>query len=196
MSRNSGARNSGGSSSSGLAAFVSGAMVALIASRLLPPVMAHLAGTARGASGRDPLASLEQDHRTLLSLLHSMERSPNDAVFHRTQLFLRLKRRLAAHAMAEEDVVYPMLHDRTPAADDAKHLYAEHADMKRLLFALETTPKSDPSWLVRVRELRALIEGHIRQEEEVDFPKLRQALSDQETLILSGGVSREKALIL
>ena len=190
------ARDSGRHSGNGLAAFVSGAMVALIASRVLPPVLAQLTGTMRGAAGRDPFAALEQDHRAILALLHSMERSPDNAVFHRTQLFLRLKHRLAAHAMAEEDVVYPLLHDRAHEQDDTKRLYAEHGDMKRLLFALETTSKSDPSWLVRVRELRALIEGHVRQEEEVDFPRLRQALNDQDTLVLSGGVSREKALLL
>lgn len=196
MARHQRIREQGWFSGNGLGAFVGGAVVALIASRVLPPVLMHAAGAARGAAGRDPFATLEQDHRDILSLLNSMERSPANAVLHRTQLLLRLKRRLAAHAMAEEDVVYPLLYDRAHEAEDAKHLYAEHGDMKRLLFALETTPKNDPTWIVRVRELRALIQGHVRQEEEVDFPKLRQRLNDKDTLILSGGVSREKALVL
>jgi len=196
MARHAETRNSGWFSGNGFAAFASGAMIALIASRVLPPIIAHAAGAARVGAGRDPFATLEQDHRAILSLLQSMERSPDNAVFHRTQLFLRLKRRLGAHALAEEDVVYPLLHDRAREVEDTKHLYAEHGDMKRLLFALETTAKNDVSWVVRVRELRTLIEGHIRQEEEVDFPKLRQILNEQDTLILSSGVSREKALIL
>ena len=43
------------------------------------------------------------DHRIFESLLTEMEKSADNEYLHRTQLFLRLKRRLAAHAMAEED---------------------------------------------------------------------------------------------
>jgi len=189
------ARDSG-ISTNGLMAFAGGVLVALVASRLMPPLVAQAAGTLRAQAGRDPFDALAHDHRVILSLLDQMEDSPDHATMRRTQLLLRLKRRLAAHALAEEDVVYPLLHDRAHEEEDTRRLYAEHADMKMHLFALEQMPKDDPRWRARVGELRALIAGHVHQEEDVDFPRLRERLDDRATARLSGGVAREKALVL
>lgn len=180
----------------GLLAFAGGAAAALIASRLLPPVVAQAAGTARASAGRDAFDALARDHRIILSLLDRMEHSPDRAVFDRTQLLLRLKHRLAAHAMAEEDVVYPLLHDRAQAVEHTRQLYSEHAEMKMHLYALEQIPKDDPRWRTRAGELRRLIEHHVDQEEEVDFPKLRQVMDQRETARMSGEVHREKAPLL
>jgi len=190
------ATGSGWFTARNVTAFTGGVVAALIASRVLPPLMAQAVGSARAGAGHDPFDTLAQDHRAILSLLEAMQRSPGNATLHRTQLLFRLKRRLAAHALAEEDVVYPLLHDRAHEVEDTRHLYAEHADMKMLLFALETTPKDDPRWLELVGRLKGLIEGHVRQEEEVDFPRLRALLGQRDTMLLSGSMSREKALIL
>ncbi|BAI76481.1 hemerythrin HHE cation binding domain protein (plasmid) [Azospirillum sp. B510] len=183
-------------SARGLAMMAGGAALALVASRLLPPVVAQLAGTARHAAGRDGIDALIDDHRNIQSLLAEMVQTPMDAPGRRTQLLLRLKRRLAAHAMAEEDVVYPLLHDQARKEEDARHLYGEHAEIKMHLFALEQTPKDDPRWLAVALDLKRIIDGHVRQEEEIDFPALRNSLDDGQTARMSGGVAREKALIL
>lgn len=179
-----------------LAAFAGGAVAAVVASRLLPPLIAQAAGSARAAGGGDPLETLIADHRRFVGLLSEMEQSADTATFQRTQLLLRLKRRLAAHALAEEDIVYPLLHDEAQAVDDAKHLYSEHADIKIHLHALEQMPKDGPEWARRASALKQLIEAHARHEEEVDFPRLRQVLSEQAMRQLAGHVYREKALIL
>lgn len=178
------------------AAFAGGAVAAIIATRLLPPVVAQASGAAWAAAGRDPFEALAADHRAILTLLDHMAQSPDGAVFARTQRLLRLKRRLAAHAMAEEDVLYPLLHDRAQSASEARHLYEEHAEMKMHLYQLEQMPKDDPRWRDRVLELRTLIEGHVRQEEDVEFPKLRSVLDDQGVRRLSALMQREKALLL
>jgi hemerythrin superfamily protein len=180
----------------GVAAFAGGAAAAFVASRMLPPFLAQAAGTARAAAGRDPFDMLAHDHRIILSLLEEMEHSPENATFARTQKLLMVKRRLSAHALAEEDIIYPMLHDAAGAVTDVRHLYAEHADIKMHLHALEMMPKSDPNWARRAGELRALVESHARQEEEIDFPKLRAALDERETRRMAGSMQREKALLL
>jgi iron-sulfur cluster repair protein YtfE (RIC family) len=148
--------------------------------------------------GRDPFDALIADHRRFIALLRDMEQSQSRgrSAFHRAQLLLRLKRGLAAHALAEEDVVYPLLHDEAKAIEETKHLYDEHADMKIHLHALEQMPKDAPEWTARARALRQLVEEHARQEEDVDFPKLRRALSEQAAARLSSNLQREKALIL
>ena len=183
-------------SARGLAMMAGGAALDLVASRLLPPVVAQLAGTARHAAGRDGIDALIDDHRHIQALLVEIVQTPIDAPVRRTQLLLRLKRRLAAHAMAEEDVVYPLLHDQARKEEDAKHLYGEHAEIKMHLFTLEQTPKDDPHWLAVALDLKRIVDGHIRQEEEIDFPALRNSMDDRQTAVMSGGVAREKALIL
>lgn len=175
-----------------VAAFAGGSVAALLASRLLPPLLAQAAGTARP----DPFDALAEDHRHFLSLLERMEDSPDGAALQRTQLLLRLKRGLAKHALAEEDVIYPLLHGREPALGDTDELYAEHGRIKILLHGLEQMPKDDHRWAMTAGELRRLIEDHARHEEEVEFPYLRRLLDEQGARRLSGQVQREKALIL
>ncbi len=180
------------------AAFVGGASAAMIAGRVLPPLFAQAVGSARAAMGRDPFEALIADHRKFVALLSDMERSDDRgrSVFRRGQLLFRLKRRLAAHALAEEDVLYPVLHDEAKAAHDAKHLYGDHADIKIHLHALEQMPKDDPEWVQRAGTLKRLIADHARQEEEVEFPKLRRVLDEHGLMRLSRNMQREKALIL
>ena len=69
-----------------IAMFASGAATAMLAARILPPLVAQAAGSVRAASGQDPFATLIADHRHFVALLTEMERSPNSATFHRTQL--------------------------------------------------------------------------------------------------------------
>jgi hemerythrin superfamily protein len=179
-----------------LAAFAGGAVAGLLMSRVMPPLMAQAAGTAFAAAGRDPFDTLMQDHRAIRSLLDDMVASEDQSSFMRTQLLFRLKRRLAAHAMAEEDVVYPILRGTGEGAENTMHLYEEHAEMKILLYKLEQLPKNESEWRERAVELRTLIDRHVRQEEDVEFPRLREALDDQDITRLSAQMHREKSLLL
>src|SRR5689334_5483750 len=74
-------RETGLISMRGLAAFTTGALAAVIASRVLPPLLAQAAGSAQAAAGWDPFDTLADDHRIILSLLDRMESSPDNAVF-------------------------------------------------------------------------------------------------------------------
>jgi len=186
-------RQEGMLSARGLAMFAGGASVALIASRLLPPIVAQ-AFAVRDAG--DPFASLVEDHRRFLDLLGRMEQVQGSSVLNRTQMFLRLKRGLAAHALAEEDVIYPLLNDAAGAEIDAERLYAEHGKVKTHLYALEQMVGDEMAWARRAGQLRALIAEHARDEEETQFPRLRQLLDEQATARLSRHVRREKAMLL
>jgi iron-sulfur cluster repair protein YtfE (RIC family) len=131
-----------------------------------------------------------------MSHLDAMVDSADSETFIRAQRLLRLKRQLAAHAMAEEDVVYPTLCAGAENVESASQLYNEHAEMKVLLYKLEQTPKDDAQWHLHASELRTLVERHIRQEEEIDFPRLRAALDEADCVELAAKIEREKALLL
>ena len=179
-----------------LAMIVGGIAVGLVGSRLLPPLAAMASGAMRGKATGDPFRKLENDHRVILTTLRSMEQVRDNSVGKRAALFLAVKRKLAKHAMAEEDVVYPMLQDEAQRRAAAKHLYEEHAEMKVLLFEIEKCLMEDRPWTEPVSALRAMVERHAREEEREQFPLLRGMLTERRFGQVAAQVHREEALVL
>lgn len=173
-----------------------GIAAGILVSRLLPPLVAQTSGSLRSRMGKDPFNRLIRDHNKLRSILNEMVQIPEGHRPRRIKLYLNLKRTLAKHTMAEEDVVYPLLHGPLHEPQQSKHLYDEHADMKIHLYELEQLLMQNANWSERVRTLRDLVESHIRDEEEVQFPKLRQHLNKRQNMMVSGEISREQALVL
>jgi hemerythrin superfamily protein len=178
------------------AALAGGVALGVLGSRLLPPVVAQASGSMRATFRRDPFRPLESDHRLIESTLAEMVEATTGSTAQRLKLFLLFKRKLAKHAMAEEDVVYPVLYDIAGAEDKARELYDEHAQMKIHLFSLERALDSGPSWGDHVRRLQDIVLSHIRDEEEVEFPRLRTILAEKEHSKIAGKILREEALVL
>ena len=178
-----------------IAAVAGGLAVGVVSSRLLPPLLAGAAGSVRASLGENPFDRLMQDHRSVLSLLERLVGASENSPARRMAVFLAVKRALAKHALAEEDVVYPLLQTKANAATAAKQLYSEHADMKVHLYELEMAP-AGAAWAERARSLQALIARHIREEEDVQFPRLQALLDGEGRRRLAGQVRREEALIL
>jgi hemerythrin superfamily protein len=130
----------------------------------------------RARFAQDPFDRLRQDHRQILDILDRMLQARDGDAARRGALLLSLKRTLAKHALAEEDVVYPALHGPAGSADAARSLYAEHAEMKIHLYALEQALMNGNSWGVQLPTLRQLIARHIQTEEDVEFPRLASTL--------------------
>lgn len=175
---------------------IAGAAAGMALSRLLPPMWAQLRGAAGSAAGEDPFAELIQDHRRLLSLLDRMERTPASNPARRAFLFLAFKRKIAKHALAEEDIAYPLLYGEAGQREAAEKLYKEHSDMKIHLFALQQAIRAEAEWNNHVRALRDEIAGHAREEEDVVFPRLRESRMARESSALSRNLRQEEALIL
>lgn len=173
-----------------------GIAAGILGSRLLPPVVATIAGSTRTRAGSDPFDQLISDHRQITSLLDQMVEVATDCTARRARLFMMLKRKLAKHAMAEEDVVYPIVHNDSASGDERKHLYDEHADMKILLYQIENQLKEREDWKGSVQPLRDLIRRHIDEEEKTIFPELRREVSKNMLPKLSAQISREEALVL
>ncbi len=173
-----------------------GAAGGMLVGRLLPIFLANANGAARAAVGRDPFEPLIREHRELLALLDKMENVPQSRRVRRATLFYLFKRKIAKHAMAEEDVVYPMLTDDLERGDAARKLYAEHGRMKVLLFELERSIKNEEGWLNAVRGLRGEIEPHARQEEEIEFPALRARTDKAKQIKLARKIHQEEAVIV
>jgi len=179
-----------------VAILLAGVAGGILGSRLIPPLFAMATGSGRVRSGGDPFARLIEDHRHILSVVDQMVKAPASSTLQRSRLFLMLKRKLGKHALAEEDVIYPIVHNESTEGDNSKHLYDEHADMKILLFELEEKLKSGKDWSHAARSLRDLIRRHVDEEEQLIFPDLREKLNTARLPKVSGQICREEALIL
>jgi hemerythrin superfamily protein len=173
-----------------------GAAGGALLGRFLPLLLANANGLAQGAAGGDPFAGLIREHRTLLSLLDRMEPLPATSWAKRKVLFLAFKRTIGKHAMAEEDIIYPLLKTDAERHEATAKLYREHASMKIHLFELERAIHDDEQWRAAVTALRTEIEPHAREEEETEFPRLRALLDGRRTAELSRKIHQEEALIV
>lgn len=145
------------------------------------------APTAISGNWADALAT---EHRMTLAIFDKLEETEDHNATKRGFLLMQLKHALAKHALQEENAVYAALrdHEDKKAAD---HLNHDHGYVKQYLYDLDMMNKSDPRWLGKVKEFRALIEKHVREEEEEIFPRLRERLSDEENKALTLAMNKE-----
>ncbi len=176
--------------------FALGVTGAILLGRLLPVVYANAVGSVRGAMGKDPFEGLIAEHRKLLSLLDQMEATSVDKPLQRLRLFYDFKRTIGKHALAEEDIVYPLLQTDVDREEAMRKLYQEHASMKVSLFKLDQSIKEVGGWIDAVHSLRNEIEPHARQEEEVEFPQLRAIMSQEKSAQLSRKIEQEESLMV
>jgi iron-sulfur cluster repair protein YtfE (RIC family) len=175
--------------------FALGTAAGLVLGRIGAPLAAKTAGMARAAAGgADAFEELTADHKRVLTALDQAERVEGRA---RMPLFLLIKRELSKHAIAEEDVVYPLIGEKLHAVDAARHLYEEHGEVKTLLAEIEEALEADDDlrYRDRIRILRDTVRTHAQREETEWFPQLRQALDDKKRAIMTGKVDREKAML-
>lgn len=199
QSKRSRSRNGGGSSSGERSAFSWGGGNAGVLAG------AALAGAAVGiaanfgrkflmqfpaAAAGDWFDALKAEHVATLALFDQLEATDDSQTAMRTTLLMKLKYALTKHAHEEESVIYPALRQAN-SAHDADALNAEHGYVKTYLYELESLAKDSPEWLARVRDFRAMLEEHMRMEEEEVFPAFRQLISEEQNAKLTSLMNRE-----
>ena len=134
--------------------------------------------------------ALKAEHKATLALFDQLEATSDDQTTSRSHLVMKLKYALSKHALQEEDVIYPAMREANEA-HDADDLNGEHGYVKTYLYELENMAKDSPEFLARVRDFRTLLEGHIRNEEDNVFPRLRAALSEEQNKKLTMAMNKE-----
>ena len=142
-----------------------------------------------GAMG-DWADALATEHKLTLAIFDKIEATDDSQTTMRTTLLAKLKYALTKHALEEENVIYPALRQAN-SAHDADALEGEHGYVKTYLYELETMPKDSPEWLARVKDFRAMIQEHIRMEEEEVFPTFRKLLSPEQNAKLTSLMNKE-----
>ena len=168
-----------------LGAAMAGAAVG-IAANVGRKLMVQMTGAAAG----DWLDALKAEHKATLAIFDKLEATDDSQTMMRSSLLMKLKYALTKHAHEEESVVYPALRQAN-LAHDADALNSEHGYVKTYLYELETMPNDSPEWLARVRDFRAMIEEHVRMEEEEVFPAFREQMSEKQNARLTSLMNKE-----
>lgn len=142
-----------------------------------------------GTSG-DWFEAIKTEHRLAMAIFDKIEATRDDQTTQRMLLLTKLKYALGKHAIEEEDVIYPALRDaaQKQAADKLNH---DHGYIKTYLYELLNMPKDSPAWIAKVREFRALVEEHVREEEDEIFPSFRAQMSDEQNAKLTTLLNKE-----
>ena len=119
---------------------------------------------------RNVVSFLESQHRQVKAMFATVLSARGDA---RAQAFYALRRMLAVHETAEEEIVHPAARKALPDGDEivAARL-AEENEAKRALTELEKLEVDSPEFVTKLRILQANVIAHAESEEEEEFARL------------------------
>lgn len=169
---------------------VLGAAAAGIAVGLAANVARKFAVQAPTMLAGDWDVALAAEHQATLKLFDALEATTEKNTTKRGFLLMQLKHALAKHDLQEGNIVYPAMRDAgdTEAAD---HLTKDHGYVKQYLYDLSEIPNGSPAFAEKVRAFRADIEKHMREEEDVLFPRLKGLLTPEKNNELTGLMNKE-----
>lgn len=133
---------------------------------------------------------LEAEHELVRGLFDKLEATEDGQTWVRAHTLTKIKNALGKHALQEENVLYPALREANQA-HDADALNGEHGYIKTYLYELDTMPKEGAAWLDKAREFRAMLDEHMRMEEEQVFPAFRAGITEEQSERLTSAMQRE-----
>jgi hemerythrin superfamily protein len=130
------------------------------------------------AGGRDVVAFLIAQHQQIKDLFEQVTRSSADD---REQAFTALRRLLAVHETAEEEIVHPRARQELSDGDDVVDArLQEENEAKQKLATLERLDIDGSEFEKLFQELQADVLLHAASEEEQEFSRLADELDDDQ----------------
>jgi hemerythrin superfamily protein len=121
---------------------------------------------------------IRMDHQKANTLFMEIEQSNDPQKIQ--EYFGQLYKDLSVHAQAEEQVVYPAVRPFY-GESDTQELYDEQAQMKVLLDQIKSLSPSSAEFKDRVRQLKDIVQDHVRQEESTMFAAIRNNCSSDQS---------------
>ncbi|WP_017298383.1 hemerythrin domain-containing protein [Nodosilinea nodulosa] len=137
-------------------------------------IVGSAATHASGSTAVDVMDLIFMDHQKAKTLISEI-RSAN-TVEQGNVLFGQLYKDLLVHSKAEEAVVYPVVRPFY-GSDNTQELYNEQTAMETLLDDLRAMPALDDLFMAKLKQLKAMVGDHTRQEESTMFAAMRKHLS-------------------
>jgi hemerythrin superfamily protein len=118
------------------------------------------------------VALLMRQHEEIRRLCRKVESNTGER---RAEAFDRLRRLLAVHETAEEQIIHPLVRNSVPRGDEIVDARLEEERRgKRMLRDLERMGTSDPSFTPMFARFRVAVFEHAEREETEEFPALRR----------------------
>lgn len=141
----------------------------------------------------DVIDELTTDHREALELLDRIAASTDPA--QRRELADIVIAEVVRHSVAEEMHVYPAMREHLP---DGEKVVArdteEHKQLELIMKKLEYVDSAQPRFDEVVREMTETLRHHARDEENEQFPRLRESIPAEELVRLRERVDAAKSV--
>jgi hemerythrin superfamily protein len=144
-------------------------------------------------SGRDVVDILTSDHAEITALLAVIgtEADPKRA----RDLADTVVAELVRHSVSEEMHVYPAMRKHLPDGDQAvAHDIEEHKEIESLLKELESADATTPAFRDVVQRLVEVLDDHVADEEQDQFPQLRARIPAAELVEIGAKVEKAQRL--
>ena len=140
----------------------------------------------------DVVRFLVRQHEQIKSLFAETLAASGKA---REQAFVELRRLLAVHETAEEEIVHPRAKRKIPNGDKiVEARLDEENEAKTVLSELEKLDVDDQSFTDTLTTLRDAVVGHAEQEEKQELVRLEQELGADELEQLGRAVKLAEAI--
>lgn len=129
-------------------------------------------------TGDDVVTFLKQQHEQIKSLFQQIFASSGEA---REEAFVALRRLLAVHETAEEEVVHPRAQKSIPNGESVVSARLEEENEgKRVLTELEKLDVNSAEFEAQLREFQQAVVSHAEAEEHQEFAQLSAALEPEQ----------------
>lgn len=143
-----------------------------------------------GTSQNDVVDILTDDHQSMVELIGTIQQATNDES--RRDTADTVIAELVRHSVAEEKIVYPAMEKYLPnGSEEVEHDIEEHTELDKVMKRLEGIQAAEATFMETVDELESQLRHHISDEEDEQFPKLREHISSDQ--LYDMGVEVEKA---
>jgi hemerythrin superfamily protein len=121
-------------------------------------------------------ATLADQHRRLLELVR--DAGTIDAAAQRRERWAEARRRVLSHERAESQVVYAALRGNEAAGPLLRQHAGQVTELERAIAALDATDGASDHWIGRLRDVLAVLDDHVRDEEQDFFPRAQRLLGE------------------
>jgi hemerythrin superfamily protein len=120
--------------------------------------------------------TLAEQHRRLLELLR--DAGSIDSAAQRRERWAEARRRLLSHERAESQVVYAALQGNESATPVLQQHAGQVTELERAVAELDAIDGGSDDWIGRLRDVMALVDDHVRDEEQNFFPRAQRLLGE------------------
>ena len=139
------------------------------------------------------LTLLKQDHNNVDELFTRFEQLGDGDATEKRAVVEKIIEHLSIHAAIEEQVFYPAVQDAVDEAeDDLLEALEEHHVAKLTLSELEKMGPDDKRFDAKVRVLIESVRHHVEEEENELFPKVREAMTNEQLMDLGELLDKTK----